>query len=459
MEMDQPMPSPLRLPDGSYLRHTDAKHILGDLNNLHCVEITGFSNLGKSALMRLLAQPDVWLRELGEAGGKFLPVYVDCNRMLEMTDQGFYELVLRCLQESSPPLAEDSNLTAAYETLIAPASEFQVPLSFSKGLTAALSRSERKIVLLFDEFDEPFQHIDSRVFLNLRAKRDRFSETLIYATATTHPLAELRPGDHCGEFCELFAHHPWRLAPLTLPDVERSVQSYAEEHSLALSLADAEFVYQWTGGHPGMLEVVCRLLGEAVQAEDENADRWATHRTLVAQMRRDVTLRNEAEKIWHGLTVAEQAALVALSAGQHADDDQINRLHQRHLLLTVEGEKRVFSRVFASYLQQKQTVVPPATARLQVDRESGEVLIKGKSVETLTRLEYQLMVMLFENADKIVDKYQIVTGVWGDDYIDSVDDARIEKLVSRLRQKVEPDPSNPQFITTVRGRGYRLLLA
>lgn len=453
------MPSPLRLPDGSYLRHTDAKHILGNLNNLHCVEVTGFSNLGKSSLMRLLAQPDVWLRELGEAGSEFLPVYVDCNRMLEMTDQGFYELVLRCLQESSPQLAEDAELTTAYATLIAPASEFQVPLSFSKGLTAALHASGRKIVLLLDEFDEPFQQIDSRVFLNLRAKRDRFRESLLYVTATTHALSELRPGEHCGEFCELFAHHPWRLAPLTLPDVERTLQIYAEEHSLALTPADAEFVYQWTGGHPGMLDVVVRLLGESVQADDNGHDRWALHRGLVAQIRRDLTLRSEAEKIWQGLTHAEQQALLAVFAGHPTDEVQIHRLKQRHLLLSVEGESRVFGRLFAGYLQQKQTVTPPTAARLQVDQESGEVLVNGKSAETLTRLEYQLMVLLFENADKIVDKYQIVTGVWGDDYIDSVDDARIEKLVSRLRQKVEPDPSNPQFITTVRGRGYRLLLA
>ncbi|OUC05963.1 hypothetical protein RY27_24030, partial [Litorilinea aerophila] len=53
--------------------------------------------------------------------------------------------------------------------------------------------------------------------------------------------------------------------------------------------------------------------------------------------------------------------------------------------------------------------------------------------------------------------YQIVTHVWGESYIDEVDDARIEKLVSRLRQKIEPDPSSPRFLTTIRGRGYRLL--
>ena len=66
--------------------------------------------------------------------------------------------------------------------------------------------------------------------------------------------------------------------------------------------------------------------------------------------------------------------------------------------------------------------------------------------------------MLFYNIEKIVDRYQLVTEVWGEEYLDEVEDARIEKLISRLRQKIEPDPSNPRFLMTVRSRGYRLQL-
>ena len=86
------------------------------------------SNVGKSALLQLLADPDVWTQELGEAGREFFPVYVDCNRMLGLTEQGFCELVLRCLQESSAELAALPELTAAYNTVVAPGSDFQVPL-------------------------------------------------------------------------------------------------------------------------------------------------------------------------------------------------------------------------------------------------------------------------------------------------------------------------------------------
>ena len=76
---------------------------------------------------------------------------------------------------------------------------------------------------------------------------------------------------------------------------------------------------------------------------------------------------------------------------------------------------------------------------------------------TLTNLEYRLLLLLYGRLGKICTKYEVVEAVWGEDYIDEVDDARIEKLVSRLRQKIEPDPANPRYLQTVRGRGYKLL--
>jgi len=94
-----------------------------------------------------------------------------------------------------------------------------------------------------------------------------------------------------------------------------------------------------------------------------------------------------------------------------------------------------------------------------VDVDSGEVWVDGRKVPTLTNLEFRLLLLLYGRTGKICDKYQVVEAVWGQDYIDEVDDARIEKLVSRLRRKLERDPSEPKYLVTVRGRGYRLLPA
>ena len=48
-----------------------------------------------------------------------------------------------------------------------------------------------------------------------------------------------------------------------------------------------------------------------------------------------------------------------------------------------------------------------------------------------------------------------MTAVWGEGYLDEIDDARVEKLVSRLRSKIEHDPERPTIVVTVRGVGYK----
>ena len=453
------MTTTLRLSDGSYMRQTDIEPIIRLLNGSRCVEITGFSNVGKSSLMRLLAHADVWLHQLGKDGSEFLPVYIDCNRMLEMTEQGFYELVLRCLQESSPVLAKNHELQSSYEALVAPANVFQVPLSFSNGLTAALQESQYKLILLFDEFDEPFQQIDTRVFLNLRAKKDRYGNRLVFVTATVWPLAVLRPGEHSSEFGELFSHQPWHLGPLQRHDVERYMRSFAARHSFEQSAEDVNFVYQWTGGHPGYLEGVSRILGNALAAMDQGSkgkgDRFVFHRGLIDQLRQDPTLHMESEKIWDSCTSDQQETLRLLFSGLETDARCVSQLMKRHILVRMKEELRAFCRLFAEYVLAHQTDAAGGDG-IHVDDESGEVSVNGRQID-LTALEYQLLKLLFENSNRIVDKYQIVQDVWGDDGLLEVDDARIEKLISRLRQKVEPDPSNPVYIVTVRGRGYRLV--
>ena len=117
----------------------------------------------------------------------------------------------------------------------------------------------------------------------------------------------------------------------------------------------------------------------------------------------------------------------------------------------------LFSPVMESFVRRQRLRLRRRVEGVRVDVESGTVWVDGHESPTLTDLEYRLLLLLYGQINNICDKYQIVEAVWGEEYIEQVDDARIDKLLSRLRAKIEPDPRSPRYIVTVRGRGYRLV--
>jgi DNA-binding response OmpR family regulator len=169
-------------------------------------------------------------------------------------------------------------------------------------------------------------------------------------------------------------------------------------------------------------------------------------------------VRGELAKLWKQLLPAErEAAIAAAARGADAlSDGQRFQLLARGLLVESADGARLFGQLFAHYARRQGLVRQEAPDGLRIDADAGTVWVGGEPAEPLTDLEYRLLLLLYGRIGKICDKFQIVETVWGQEYLGEVDDSRIEKLISRLRSKLEPDPSQPRFIATVRGRGYRL---
>jgi two-component system KDP operon response regulator KdpE len=121
--------------------------------------------------------------------------------------------------------------------------------------------------------------------------------------------------------------------------------------------------------------------------------------------------------------------------------------------------REVTSRVKA-VLRRVSSVVEPGEAilkiddRLQVDFNKREVIVDGEHVD-LRPTEYRLLHHLIENAGWTLTHEQILSKVWGYEYRDESHYVRL--YVNYLRDKIEEDPSNPRYIVTERGVGYRFV--
>ncbi len=426
-----------------------------------CVSLVGVNNVGKSWLLRDFRRPEVRKKVRPDLDAHIHIFYIDCNRMLEVSEQAFYELILRVLMQH--PDAGESDLrgriAAAYDQLISPPSKLHIPLSFNQAITALVESRASQAVLVFDEFDSAFRALDGRVFLNLRALKDRYGDALSYVTATHRRLIHLRMGEDVDDFIELFGANVRYVPPMSEADARQLIASCGDEMQATFDEADIAFLLAQSGGHPVLLELACRKLAQITGLRRRSASEdQLIHREVRDLLRRDPGVIAECQKIWRDLTDQEQSALESLfSPEQHPSPEAIDELRRKGILIANGDAPQVFSSLFEDFLMRRMVGRRAPRQGVQVDVESGQVTVDGQPVENLTRLEFRLLLLLYGRMNKICDKYSIVESVWGEEYVDEVYDSAIEKLVSRLRKKIEPDPSHPRYIVTVRGRGYKLV--
>lgn len=121
------------------------------------------------------------------------------------------------------------------------------------------------------------------------------------------------------------------------------------------------------------------------------------------------------------------------------------------------GVGELLARVKAVLRRSQWTQTPTRQGNLtfgpiMVNFERHEVTV-NKTPVNLTPTEFDLLVYLMENAGSVLPHDAILKQVWGPEYGEETEYLRV--YIGHLRQKVENDPTNPRFILTVRGIGYR----
>ncbi len=133
-----------------------------------------------------------------------------------------------------------------------------------------------------------------------------------------------------------------------------------------------------------------------------------------------------------------------------ADDYVTKPFSPRELVMRV---KAVIRRAELPSQPEKEEPIK-VDDRLSIDFNRREVIVEGKAIK-LRPTEWRLLYHLVQNAGWVVPHETLLSKVWGWEYRDETQYLRL--YITYLRQKIEKDPANPQYILTERGVGYRFI--
>ena len=97
-----------------------------------------------------------------------------------------------------------------------------------------------------------------------------------------------------------------------------------------------------------------------------------------------------------------------------------------------------------------EPVLQGGPVRMDIDRHV--VTVNGEEI-SMPLKEFELLEILLRNVGRVMTRGQLIEHVWGADYVG--DTKTLDVHIKRLRSKIEPDSSAPQYVVTVRGLGYK----
>ncbi|KPV50820.1 hypothetical protein SE17_24685 [Kouleothrix aurantiaca] len=154
---------------------------------------------------------------------------------------------------------------------------------------------------------------------------------------------------------------------------------------------------------------------------------------------------------------AESAAPIMMLTVRNSEEDQVHGLDNGadDYLTKPFSPRTLLARVRALLRRAEIDRPSPLHAgALALDVERQSVSVRGAAPIRLTSLEFRLLQYLLANAGHTISTERLTSHVWG--YRGVGDKQLLKQLVHRLRQKIEQNPAEPEYVVTVPGIGYLL---
>lgn len=419
-------------------REKELEQVAQYLKEGNSCQIVGMPGVGRSTILGFLAyNRTIREKHFGEQAKVFHFVLINFAEvhnkpLIEVTKLLFLELATS-LQERNIEAYEE------IQRMFKDALSFQDELVLFQGLKKAIAYLSLEkgltIIFLFERFEAYITMLTADFFTNLRIIRNLVKYQFSVVFSLTRPLEDLIEPTLIADFYEFLAGHIVYLPLFDKPGFDFRLDHFQEVSNKTIAPALVEKILSFTAGH-GKLTKVCieKCLQENIASDNLTQDFLLSH----------ITIQGVLLEIWSFLSPDEQQAILT---------------HETLPFLELVGlmsNGDIAIPLFVTYVtQQLQNEI---SIPLMYD-EVSNTITKGPQIlsDYLTGAEFRLLRLLLTNPGRIVERDEIIAAVWQNSTTTAgVSEQAIDQLVFRLRKKIEPDPTHPTLLQTIKGRGLKL---
>lgn len=441
--------------------------------------VVGLSGSGRANLLGFLGhRPEVVEAYLRPQAGAVALIPLDLNNLPAPNLSTLYRVIIRAfyrVQDRFEP-ALQQKITAIYQESRAEQDPFLAQGALQELLLLFQARQIR-VVLVLNRFDHFCQQATPPMVNTLRGLRDDFKDTLCYLAGMTHEVAYLPDPSVLGDMDELLDNYVCWVGAMSSQDARHLLLSATRTAPAPPTEEDVTVLLALTGGYPALLRTAC--------------DWWLTtenkggHAGWAQALLAERSMRHRLAKIWHGLTQEEQFTLSELqklqtairgeeAAGGQTDPGKarsagptslaffkmhqviLNQLTAKGVCCRTETGWRIAADLLAAYVAQ---VEGRGRGRIWQDDKTGEIYQGQTLLQNLTALERSVLTFLIRHPRLSHTKTDLIFNTWPDELRQQgVSDNSLYQLISTLRKAIEPDPSQPAYLVTWRGKpegGYQ----
>ncbi|MCL4387091.1 helix-turn-helix domain-containing protein [Patescibacteria group bacterium] len=298
------------------------------------------------------------------------------------------------------------------------------------------------LILLFDRFEEYVPTLTSEFFANLRILRNRAKYHFSVIFSLNRPLEDLVEPLLFADFFEFVAGRTIYLPIEDKPGLLFRISHLEKVSGKNIDKKTLDKVLSLTGGHGRLtilaLETILSLDGKMPTINEQLIGHLLTQRPI----------RSALFAIWNSLSPSEQQFFV---------DNHQEPIYLEKIGLCYNGKVQI--PIFEEFVKQEIIRKKKITQKEEIvlDENTNEIK-KGEIVisDHLTSSEFKLLRFLLQNKEKILDKEEIISTVWGSQKTTlGVTDQALDQLIFRLRKKIETNPNKPKYIQTIKGRGFK----